>query len=150
LRCANCRTFSEEVFPRIAERYIETGEARFTVIPVAFIEGSKPLGNAALCVNHTSSDRFFPFIQELFRMDGSSKHEILRAARRAGGIDLHALGRCIDTREYYDELEENYHAAKRLMGRQFGTPALYVDGIPTSTASFEAVENRIAQLEKRR
>jgi len=33
--------------------------------------------------------------------------------------------------------------AKKLMGNSFGTPALYVNGVATSTGSFRAVQARI-------
>ncbi len=147
-RCTNCRTFSEEVLPEIANRYIHQGRVRFTIVPIAFIEGSKPLANAALAVYHQAPNRFFAFAQKLFEMDAADKSSILRAARRVGDINLETLSRAIDNRLYYDELEFNYHWAKKLMGKQFGTPALYVNGIPTSTASLDIVARRIEQLEK--
>ena len=144
--CENCRNFSEKVFPEISSQYLNTGKIRFTVVPVAFIEGSKPLANAALGVYHASPGRFVPFVQELFQADGSGKVAILEAAARVGGIDLYTLAECIDTRLYYDELEKNYHWAKKLMGKHFGTPALYVNGIRTPP-TYESIAYQIERIE---
>ncbi len=149
-RCMNCRIFNEKIFPQIVSRYIETGRVRYAFVPLAFMEGSKPLASAALNVYDQSPDRFLLFIHELFSSQANTRNEILRVAQRVGGIDLHNLSRAIDLHLYHDVLEKNLNWAKTLMGRQFGTPALFINGIATSTASFEAVEQRIQQVQKRR
>jgi protein-disulfide isomerase len=149
-RCTGCRIFSEEIFPQISTLYIETGLARFTIIPLAFLDGSRPLANAALGVFDLAPDRFHPFVRELFRTHATNRREILSAAQKVGGIDLYYLARCIDAHLYDEVLDGNLNWARQLLGHQFGTPTLFVGGIPTSTASFEAVAGRIAQIEKRR
>ena len=75
--CPNCRAFTEEILPHITTRYIETGLARYTMVPLAFLEGSKPLANAALGVYAQAPNQFLPFVQEVLRKE-SLQTEILR------------------------------------------------------------------------
>lgn len=148
--CKNCRMFSERIFPKLTTLYIETGRVRLTVIPLSFIKESKPLANAALAVYRHAPDRFLSFVQELFKTHASNRYEILEAARKVGGIDLSHLADCIDFHLYDDEIDENLNWAKEILGNRFGTPALFVDGVPTSTESFEEIVNRIDQAEKQK
>ncbi len=149
LRCCNCREFTARIFPQIQERYIATGEIRFTIVPVAFISGSKPIANAALEVYKHSADRFFAFIEEVLPLCQSERiheSELLRIAEKVGGIDLAKLENCIRSDCHYWELDRNLEWAQAIMGKDFGTPALYVNGRQTSTRSFHVVQQKIDQL----
>ncbi len=148
LRCANCRVFTEEVFPQIASRYVESGKARLVLILIAFGESSKPLSNAALAVYKIASDRFLPFILELLHVKASGKEEILQAAAKVGGIDLDQLSESIDTHMYYAEIDRNLTLAKNVMGDDFGTPTLFVNGIETPTDSFQDVVKSVNRVER--
>lgn len=148
-RCCNCREFTANVFPQIQERYIKTGEVRFTIVPVAFISGSKPIANAALEVYRLASNRFFAYIEEILplcKLDNLETKELLRIAQKVGGIDLSQLESCVRSDCHYWELDKNLEWAKTVMGKGFGTPALYVNGRLTSTRSFHAVQQRIDQI----
>lgn len=147
--CCNCKEFTLRVFPQIQSRYIEPGEVRFTIVPVAFIAGSKPIANAALEVFWNAPDRFFPFVEEILPHCQAEKFEgvsLIQIAEKVGGIDLVRLQECIDSDCHYWELEKNLQWAQAVMGKDFGTPALYVNGKPTSTRTFELVQERIEQV----
>jgi protein-disulfide isomerase len=148
LRCANCRTFTEEIFPQIISQYVDNGKARLVLILIAFGEQSKPLSNAALAVYKIAQDRFLPFILELLHSKTSGKEEILQVAAKVGGIDLGVLEEKIETHAYYAEIDQNLILARDLMGSDFGTPSLFVNGIETSTDSFQDVVRRVNRIEK--
>ena len=146
-RCGSCRTFNEVVLPEIQTRYIDLGLAKFTVVPLAFLRGSKPLANAALAVYKIAPSRIIPFMHALFQnTESSSSERIMEISREVGGIDPFELKACLSTHCYYPELEKNFELAKEVMGRDFGTPALYINGIETSTGSFESVRIRVEKL----
>ena len=151
-RCSACRTFIEEVFPQVRERYIDTGIAYCILVPVAFLDGSKPLANAALAVFKLAPDRFFTFVHAVFKhfgtreIHGSERSELLKIAQDVGGIDLDALQKCVESNCYFAELDRNLHWAERIMGKEFGVPALYINGIPTSTVSLEGIAGRIEKI----
>ncbi len=151
-RCCACRTFIEEVFPQIRKRYIDTGVAYCILVPVAFLDGSKPLANAALAVFKIAPDKFFPYVHAIFKhfgtreIHGSERNELIKIAQELGGIDLEALRKCVESNCYFSELDRNLHWAERIMGKEFGVPALYVNGIPTSTVSMEAIRGKIEKV----
>lgn len=151
-RCCACRSFIEEVFPKIQQRYIDTGIAYCILVPVAFLDGSKPLANAALAVFKIAPQKFFPFVDAVFKhfgqreIHGSERNELLKIAQELGGIDMEALQKCVESNCYFEELDRNLNWAERIMGKEFGVPALYINGIPTSTVSLESIGGRIEKI----
>jgi len=145
--CPECALFNDTIFPQIESEYVATNQVRYTLVPVSFIDGSKPLANAALAVYHMAPDKFFQYAQALFQsarlLQNADVGQLVDIAEAIGGIDERELKKAIATRRYDPELERNLMLAKKLMGNGFGTPALYVNGVATSTGSFRAVQARI-------
>lgn len=156
LRCKACYYFFEDVFPQIYEKYIKTGQAVCVFVPVSFLNGSRPLGNAAIAVYHIAPDRFMDYVHEVFEYfnlresNGLEKKDLLMLAERVGGIDLDQLAECIESNRYAAQLDQNFDWAKSIMGNRFGTPALYINGIRTSTASFDSFTAQVEKLERKR
>ncbi len=152
-RCAHCCYFSDEIYPQIKKAYVDTGLASYTIVPLAFMNKSKPIGNAALAVYRQNPNRFFDYAHELFKacIEGKipDEHELYRMAKKVGGINLVRLEECLESHCYYEELENNLHLAQRLMGKEFGTPTLYINGVPGPTSSFKAVQSKIEGILKR-
>ena len=155
-RCGACRFFTEKIFPHIQSDYIDTGKAFCIVVPVSFLEGSKPLANASLAVYKIAPDRFVSFWHAIFnqfygrRSNGMEQKEILEIAEKIGGIDLKKMREYVESNAFYPQLDQNLDWAKRIMGNDFGTPALYVNGIRTSTSSVESIQERMEKLERER
>lgn len=149
--CVECRSFNEKIFPRLDSKYISKGRLRYTLVPVSFLPGSKPLGNAALAVYSIAPQRFFAFAHAVFKkfakpqLENSQRAILLEIAERVGGIDLNQLADAIDNRRYYAELDDNLLWGRKLLGVQFGTPALFINGVPTPTSSLRTVKARIDQ-----
>ncbi len=148
--CSNCRIFSESVFPQIVNHFVLSGKSRLVLIPIAFSENSKPLANAAIAVYRTSPSRMLAFLLALFQSKATTKDEILEIAFEVGGIDEKYLTKALDSHLYYSELEGNLNLGRQLMGDQFGTPSLFINGVLTSTASFDAIVHRIHQIEMKK
>ncbi len=153
-RCCACQSFIDEVFPKVKEKYIDTGIAYCILVPVAFLDGSKPLANAALAVFKIAPSRFFPYVHAIFKhfglreIHGSERNELVKIAEEVGGIDLEALEKCVESNCYFPDLDRNLDWAERVMGKDFGVPSLYINGVPTSTASIEAIGGRIEKMKR--
>ena len=147
LLCQNCKKFTENVFPKIASNYIESGKAEMSFIPVAFSERSKFFANAAVSVYNLAPNRFIPFLLDLSHSNPISSNDVLRIAAKVGGIPLARLERSMENDQYYDEIDQNLIWAKDLIGPDFGTPMLFVNGVRTSTKSFDAFEKQLHRLE---
>lgn len=143
-QCRTCREFSQKIIPKIQAEYIQSGRARFVLVPVSFLSGSQMIANAALEVYKQSADRFFPYLKEILGYEGVVKKEdLLKIAQRVGGINVERLSACIDNGCHNRELDKNLNWAREIMGAQFRTPALYINGAPGSTYSFEAIQYQI-------
>ena len=143
-QCKNCRAFSQKIIPKLQSSYIKSGKVRFTLVPVSFLKGSQMIGNAALEVYKQNPNQFFHYLKGILEHEGEMKKtDLMRLARRMRGVDLAKLERCIETGCHNQELEKNLTWAQDIMGAQFRTPALYVNGDVGSTYSFEAVKYQI-------
>lgn len=142
-QCVTCQFFSDEIYPKIKTHYIDTGKVRYTFIPVAFMDDSKSLANAAIAVYELAPDRFFPFIHELFHAPKVGRVVLLELAGKVGGINLAEFKKSIHSNRYLSQVEENLKLGQAIMGKQFGTPAVFVNGVKTSPMSFGEIQTRI-------
>ncbi len=151
-RCPSCRSFNVKLLPRIQESYITPGYASFTIVPLAFLPESKPLANAALAVYQIAPDRFFSYVHGLCQGFGeretktSIQEQLINLAKSIGGIDLLQFKACVMTDCHEATLEKNLALAKEIMGEEFGTPTLYINGVPGSTGSFSSIQTMIEQF----
>lgn len=146
LCCSGCQYFSKEIYPQIETSYIHSGKVRYIVIPLAFLENSKERGNAAWAVFRQNPTQFFPYVRELFRFDIEEElqaPQLISAAKKIGKIDLERLEESIVNKSYYSVLDRNMAWAQKMMRRNFGTPALFVNGERTSIRSFEIIQKQI-------
>lgn len=143
-QCKNCRSFSKKVLPKLQSKYVKEGKVRFVLVPVSFLTGSQAIANAVLEVYHQNPRQFFPYLKDVLIHEGEVKvSDLLRLANRVQGIDMEKLRSCIENGCHNQELEKNLGWAQRVMGSQFRTPALYVNGAAGSTYSFEAIQYQI-------
>ncbi|MBU6383636.1 MAG: thioredoxin domain-containing protein [Verrucomicrobia bacterium] len=143
-QCKNCRAFSRKILPKLQRQYVKEGKVRFTLVPVSFLSGSQWIANALLEVYHQNPKQFFPYLKEILQYESDlTVAELIRLARRLNGIDMGQLERCINNQCHNEELQQNLAWAQGVMGHQFRTPALYVNGTVGSTFSFEAIQYQI-------
>lgn len=146
-QCKNCRAFSKKMLPQLQKQYVKGGKVRFTLVPVSFLAGSQLIANAVLEVYAQNPKAFFPYLKEVLAFEGDLRMaDLMRLARRVSGIDLNRLQSCIEKGCHQSELQKNLSWAQGVMGGQFRTPALYVNGSVGSTYSFEAIQYQIDSI----
>lgn len=148
-RCYNCKSFNENVFPQIQQRYLDTGKAKYVVIPLAFMEESYPLANAAYAVYASSPDRFAAYSKALFNQyetEDVADRELIDIARRVGGIEISFLKKAIETRAFYAKIQEGFELADQVMKGEVHTPTLFLNGKRVSTSSFEKIEKKAEKI----
>jgi protein-disulfide isomerase len=146
-QCKKCREFSQKIIPKIQSEYVKTGKARFVLVPVSFLAGSQMFANAAIEVYKQAPSRFFAYLKDVLAHEGELKRDdLLRLARRIDGLDLDRLYTCIEKGGHNQELNSNLDWARALMGAQFRTPSLYINGAVASTYSFEAIKSQVDQI----
>ena len=135
LKCSNCARFNVEIMPYIKKEFIDTDRAKYTMINVAFINGSMPAANAAHCVFVQNKKLFFDYTDYIFHHQPPESENwatvpnLLNFASQIKGIDTNALGQCIIQNPYDELIHNNLKLAMQLMGSMVSTPTLYINGI---------------------
>ena len=134
LKCSNCKRFNDTYFQTIKKEYIATGIAKYTMITLAFIPGSIPAGNAALCLYNQNKNYFFPFVQYVYDRQPPEEENwatiptLLKFAKSSvPKANLTALSNCIFTDTHTQTLENNLNLAASIMN-PVETPTVYVNG----------------------
>lgn len=149
-RCFGCRTFNQEILPKIRAKYGKTDKIEFKFVILAFLKDSKSLGNAALEVLHQTPDRFEAYSYEIFshvdEIDKDNTDEMLiQLAEKVGGIDIVSLKTCMEAKCHYAELDQNLQKARAIMGKHLQIPTLFINGSPVSVLNYQAIQKRIDQ-----
>lgn len=149
LKCPNCADYSNTLFPKIKKKYIDTGIASYTFIPLAFIQGSAPAANAALCLHGQNAQFFFPFVDYIYQHQPSEEQDwatlpyLLSVARKATPqANMTQLSHCILTNQYNSVLYANLQLAAGLMN-PVATPAVFVNGMLVDPLNEKRLETLI-------
>ena len=128
-QCKYCKKYSQEFFPRIKAKYIDTGIISYELVPLAFIYGSRPVANAAIAIYELYNDKFFEFIDKIsdesVKID--SKEEVLDIIKTMQGIDLKVFEDFLKMDIFEDYLENNFDYAHKIMP-SFKVPSAYING----------------------
>lgn len=154
LLCERCRFFHTQIFPQIEHQWIQSGQMRYTLVPIAHSLNSQKLANAALAIRRIQPPLFWPYLGEILNVFPLPLHqaihneELLAIARRVGLADLTPFVQCIDSHCNRDLLDQNLLWAKRKMGENFTLPAVYLNGERVFVNSFEDIEQRLELVQK--
>lgn len=155
LKCFNCALFSNNLLPKIRQRYVDTGIARYTLFNVAFIPGSLAAANAARCLYEQKSSWFFDFVDYIYRVqppegqNWATTAKLLQFAKASvPDADLGRLSNCIIEGKYNDFLRKNLSYADKLMQGKVATPTIYVNGRQLQSFSMDAVAELIQQAQQ--
>jgi protein-disulfide isomerase len=146
--CPACREFNEQTAEQLMATYVETGQARYIVLPYArpvVQEEAGPAVEAALCANEL--ERFFEFHRAAFALQDEAeitRDGLLRIGAEVG-LDEAAFTQCLDGNEYGAIVEANIEAAREA-GVQ-ATPTFFInDALLEGAQPFIAFQQRIAGL----
>jgi len=157
-KCSNCRDFTNQIFPSVKKDFIDTNKIRYTVIPVAFLPGSMPAANAALCVYYENplypnDDLFFKYLDFMYKHEGSESTDwatpatLLEFAKATSpAIHLKNLQNGIEKETYRVQIEKNTAYGSQLMGGAIVTPTVYVNGIRVSDLSWDNLRKLIVEV----
>lgn len=148
LKCGNCARFTNRIFPKIKKQYIDTGIAKYTVINLAFIDGSMPAANAARCLYQQKNAYFFAFIHRLYAnqppedQDWATVPYLMKMAQTIPGVNKQALSECIVKSPHTAFINNNLVQAMKIMHGRVATPTLFVNGIMVKPLNM----NRLKQI----
>lgn len=152
LKCYNCMRFNVEVLPEIIEKYINTGKAKYTVINVAFIDGSLPAANAARCLYDQDKSFFFQYIKNIYNnqppedQDWATIPTLVDLAGDIPGVDKTKLSLCIYKSPYTSFINSNLKLGFKIMNGTIATPSLYINGYKVTPLTIRKVNQTIKEL----
>lgn len=143
-QCPVCLRASHTVIAEIEERYVETGQVKVEVKPIAILgDESVAATEAAHCA--AAQGQFWPYHDILFanqgaENDGGFNDSRLKEFAARLGLNSASFDSCLDSHTYKAAVESNTDAAKA-QGVS-GTPAVFVNEARVET-SVEAISAAI-------
>lgn len=147
-KCPFCKKFTNQVYPRIKEKYIDTNQIRYTVIPVSFLKGSMPAATALFCVyQRYGSESFFTLLNYIYQNqppeseDWATFETMQRMAGEVipGVVDLRS---CMEGDQSRKQIEQNTGYGNEVMGHLI-TPGIYINGVKPPDSTFESTDKLI-------
>jgi protein-disulfide isomerase len=151
LKCRACKTYSNDYFPLLKQKYIDTNKIDYSTILLAFISGSPPAANAAYCMYDQNPDFFYPFIETIYakqpneNLDWATPANLLDFASNISTVNLETLQSCMQANTYADQLKKNYAQASKLMNKAISTPTIYINGIKVDPLSASHIDQMIEE-----
>lgn len=153
LKCANCARYSNEIFPQIKSKYIDSGTANYSMINLAFLPNSMPAANAARCAYAQNPKLFFAYVEKVYanqppeNVDWATIPQLSNFAAGIPDINLNAFTDCLVKSPYNQFIQDNLKIAASVMGEQIATPSLYINGILIRPMTMEKIDQTIRELE---
>jgi protein-disulfide isomerase len=157
-KCSNCRTYNNEVFPKIKKEFIDTNKIRYTVIPVSFLPGSMPAAVALLCVYYANPEypndemfiKYFDYIYDYQpdeHTDWATPDKLAEFAEKTSpAIEIGKLKKCIEMEKYRIQIEKNTAYGAEVMGGVISTPTVYVNGIEVKELTVDGMSKLIREV----
>jgi hypothetical protein len=99
-----------------------------------------------LTVFEDAPDKVFLFLAQSFKLFPKTKvtnKALLGLAEKVGGIDLERIKDCIEKRCHYAHIDKNLKKARGVMRKNVLVPTLYINGVVSSTDSFDRISSEI-------
>ncbi|HOZ16306.1 MAG TPA: thioredoxin domain-containing protein [Candidatus Portnoybacteria bacterium] len=130
--CGHCKTFEDEVLPKLTENYIIAGKVKLVLRPF-FLPGYNVLSQAVLCSN--DQDKFLEYHNHLFaNNDKIDSINALETFAETVGINKEKFSKCLESEKYKSKAEELYNQGiadfkkANIPSNQQGTPSFFING----------------------
>lgn len=129
MSCPHCATFYNEVFPRLKEKYIDTGTVKFTNRQLPLNEPALRAGMLIHCVGKERNPRFTKVLFELqdkwaFERDFL---ESLKKIAAVGGFSNEQFDACMENKEVEEAVLQSRQEAVNQLNVN-STPSFFVNG----------------------
>ena len=147
MTCPHCAAFHTVVFPKIKEKYIDTGKVRFVFREFPLDDLAKAASMLARCAG---GEKTYPLLAILFAKQEewafvrtNPVPELFKIAKQAG-FTQETFEKCLTDQKLLDDVTAMRDTASAKFGIS-GTPTFFINGRRlTDGPSFEAFEKAIA------
>jgi protein-disulfide isomerase len=152
LTCPHCADFTENVFPMLASKYIDTGKVRFVSREFPLEIKAAGASMLARCAASGDAQKYFDAIGMLFKeQQALVEHttDTLKAVGGKFGMSEEAVETCVKDNALLDKIKADQDFAYDKL-KVDATPTFFINGERLKgSMSFEEFEKKLAPLLKR-
>lgn len=150
-KCPACRTFEENVMPRVMRNFVDTGQAQVYFVNFQFLApDSITAGIASECAYAQSETAFWSYKTYIYRSQGpqsqtwATPERLTQIAREfVPELDADELQTCIEERRYEDAVMADRELGERV--GVTGTPSVYVNGERLESSVYELIDQAVSR-----
>ncbi|CAN7756207.1 DsbA family protein [Bradyrhizobium sp. LjRoot220] len=149
MSCSHCAAFSENVFPMLRSKYIDTGKVRFVFREFPLDIKAAAASMLARCIAKNDSEKYLGAIETLFKLQDrliAQTKETLNFIGKLNGMSEQDVATCERDQAMFDKLAADQKYAHQTL-KVDSTPTFFVNGERLKgSMSFEELEQRIKPL----
>jgi protein-disulfide isomerase len=152
MTCPHCAAFTEQVFPKIKEAFIDTGKIRFVFREFPLDIKAAAGSMLARCIAKDDSGKYFAVIDMLFKQQNDwvmkeTAATLTRIGKQAG-LSQQAVEDCLKDQALLDKIAADQKFANEVL-KVNSTPTFFINGEKlTGETSFEEFSKKITPLLK--
>ena len=152
MTCPHCAAFTEQVFPKIKEAFIDTGKIRFVFREFPLDIKAAAGSMLARCIAKDDSGKYFAVIDMLFKQQNDwvmkeTAATLTRIGKQAG-LSQTAVEDCLKDQALLDKIAADQKFANEVL-KVNSTPTFFINGEKlTGETSFEEFSKKITPLLK--
>ncbi|MGH1421438.1 MAG: DsbA family protein [Hyphomonas sp.] len=153
--CGHCKTFHDEMYPALAEKYISTSKIKFEFREFPLNQIDVAAYAVANCVG--GDDKFFAVLDDLFEnqhgilaaaKEGVIKQTLLTLAQKHGIADEEALNACLANKDVLNRISDTMMSGET--HEVNSTPTFVLDGKPFQlTGAVRTGDDFVALLDEK-
>lgn len=146
MTCPHCRTFHENVVPKLKADYIDAGKVKYVLRPFPF-NGDRRGEAAFMLAKCAPNDNYYPMVDALFASQSSWASaqnpvpELMQMAALSG-MDEAAFKECLSNQDLLTQIIEGRNLAVEKFGVT-STPTIFVNNQKLGDSTLETVTQAI-------
>jgi protein-disulfide isomerase len=152
MTCPHCAAFTEQVFPKIKEAFIDTNKIRFVFREFPLDIKAAAGSMLARCIAKEDSGKYFAVIDMLFKQQNDwvmkdTAATLTRIGKQAG-LSQQAVEECLKDQALLDKIAADQKYANEVL-KVNSTPTFFINGeVLKGEQSFEEFSKKITPLLK--
>lgn len=149
MTCPHCAAFSQNVFPMLRSKYIDTGKVRFVFREFPLDIKAAAASVLARCIGNGDPEKFLGAVEILFKLQDrliAQTRDTLFYVGKQHGMSEQDVATCEQDQAQFDKLTADQQYAVQEL-KVTSTPTFFLNGVMfRGSMPFEELEERLAPL----
>ena len=147
MTCSHCADFHNKTYPKLKERYIDTGKVRFIMREFPLDPLAAGAFMLARCAGKDDKDKYFAMVETLFHQQRDwlvqRPLDPLKAIAKQAGFSEQTFEQCLANQQVLNGIEQVRQRAAEKLGVN-STPTFFINGkIQRGAISIEELDKQI-------